>query len=79
MQSEVLHNEAGERVFADLNTALWWEDVEKRVRQKFGDDEILLLPLIVYSDATLVSKSRKHKNETPLRIMLGNLPLEVSK
>lgn len=77
LESVVLRNDEGERVFGDLNTGLWWQDAQKRARELYNDETILLMPLIFYSDATLVSKTRKNKNETPIRCMLGSLPLEL--
>jgi hypothetical protein len=61
--------------YSDINTGDAWRDAEKLARKKFGDDT-MLMPLLIYSDASKISDTRKHQSETPIRVLLGNLPLK---
>ncbi|SAL96511.1 hypothetical protein, partial, partial [Absidia glauca] len=57
-----------EAVFDDLYTGGWWANVERGTA-----DDVVVVPLMVSSDATLVSNNGKNK-AWPIYLTLGNVP-----
>ncbi|SAL96396.1 hypothetical protein, partial, partial [Absidia glauca] len=61
-----------EVVYDDLHTSQWWSDLQRSV----GDDDVVILPLMLSSDATLVSGNGKNK-AWPIYMTIGNVPKGV--
>lgn len=63
----------GSRLYSELNTGDWWAKTEKM--DKMPEDAVLL-PIILYTDGTWLSKSGSHSAK-PLSMTLGNFPRHV--
>ncbi|SAM00069.1 hypothetical protein [Absidia glauca] len=48
-----------EAVYDDLNTSQWWSDMQRSV----DDDNVVVLPLMISSDATLFSGNVKYREK----------------
>ena len=65
--------EYGERIYDELNTGDWWNDT---VKMKEMPKDATLLPIILYTDGTWLSKNGAH-NAKPLSMTIGNFPRHV--
>ncbi|SAM02965.1 hypothetical protein [Absidia glauca] len=61
-----------EVVYDDLHTSQWWS----KVQHDIGDDGAVVIPLMLSSDATLVSTNARHK-AWPIYLTLGNVPKSI--
>ena len=66
-----LNEETGERIYGELNSGIWWELTEIKLKEKFGS-EVYLMPIIIYSDATTV-ELKGNVQAWPIMISIGNL------
>ncbi|SAL99065.1 hypothetical protein, partial, partial [Absidia glauca] len=60
-----------EAVYDDLHTSGWWADIERET-----DGDVVVVPLMLSSDATLVSNNGKNK-AWPIYLTIGNVPKDV--
>ena len=67
-----LDDENGERVYADLHTALWWN----RKQSELADPSGTIIPLFFASDGVQLTQLSGSKKVWPIYIAIGNVPLE---
>ncbi len=56
---------------SELCTGSWWRDTQKEEEERLGHRRVILLPLLVYTDGTLLDKFGK-RSAKPIMISLGN-------
>ncbi|KAI8137534.1 hypothetical protein BJV82DRAFT_634701 [Fennellomyces sp. T-0311] len=61
-------NRGGTRVYGDVDSGTWWEDLQNQL-----PDHYVVLSIILASDQTVVSGNFRHK-AWPVYLTLGNIP-----
>lgn len=60
------------RVYTDLHTAEWWWDIQERL-----PEGATVVPLIIQSDATLLTNHQGDRKAWPVYLSIGNLPSRI--
>lgn len=66
-------DEPRRRCYSDMASADWWWDTQKRL----NIDNATIIPIILASDKTLVTRQQGDKKAYPVYMTIGNLPAHI--